>query len=176
MSGMRDGARKTERGGHMKRVRRWSFHVAAAISLLLFIAWLAIWSAHLLPHRGWWLWAFPHGQDSSFPAVGPDRFGVDFYWVSPPRNRWPAADMHWAGFHLKWFQATTKLGLRFMHILTVPSWFGMPLLITPAAVWACVQLRAKQRRRHRTESGLCAACGYDLRASPERCPECGESA
>jgi hypothetical protein len=50
-----------------------------------------------------------------------------------------------------------------------PHWF-LALLF---AILPAVHLRGILRTRRRNRAGLCPTCGYDLRATPDRCPECG---
>src|SRR5678815_1870794 len=42
----------------------------------------------------------------------------------------------------------------------------------PPLWWAAVRLRSHLRRRRQDGAGHCRRCGYDLRATPDRCPEC----
>jgi hypothetical protein len=50
-----------------------------------------------------------------------------------------------------------------------PHWLAALLFALLPAIW----VTGLVRRRRRVRGQRCAACGYDLRATPERCPECG---
>ena len=54
----------------------------------------------------------------------------------------------------------------------VPHWLVATAAAFPPLLW----LGGRWRRRRRRDNRLCAACGYELRATPGRCPECGTSA
>jgi hypothetical protein len=61
----------------------------------------------------------------------------------------------------------------------MPQWdafmtlgFPVEFLCLGLAAWIVV----RDVRTRRSVRGACSDCGYDLRASPERCPECGKSA
>jgi hypothetical protein len=57
-------------------------------------------------------------------------------------------------------------------IWMIPFWFFVAVSgVFPTIVVSRV-LREARERRHSLNQ-LCRACGYDLRATPERCPECG---
>jgi hypothetical protein len=58
-----------------------------------------------------------------------------------------------------------------VHIWGVPHWFPACLLMLPL-MWI-VYSYFRTRAERRIAQGLCGNCGYDMRASPDRCPECG---
>jgi hypothetical protein len=59
---------------------------------------------------------------------------------------------------------------RYGSTIEVPLWFI--LLVTSLPLQARLLWRQWERHRY-SMVGLCRKCGYDLRATPDRCPECG---
>jgi len=71
---------------------------------------------------------------------------------------------------------TSFNGIPYQHWwLALPYWF----LMIPFAALLPVWFRTEQHewrvgaQRRRFDRGLCPICGYDVQATPQRCPECG---
>jgi hypothetical protein len=61
-------------------------------------------------------------------------------------------------------------------VVSAPYWsLALLFAVVPGARAMTLSLGWARRRRCRRQ-GRCVACGYDLRGSPQRCPECGEEA
>lgn len=61
-----------------------------------------------------------------------------------------------------------KFGTSRGGLLAVPYWFPTILFAALPLAWLLVRVE-----RRGVPEGRCPACGYDLRATPDRCPECG---
>jgi hypothetical protein len=78
------------------------------------------------------------------------------------------------GFHDMW-----QLGYHnptWIQRIVLPYWaLAVPLALWPAGTIAGVTVRRQRRMlaQRRQRQGRCTGCGYDLRATPQRCPECG---
>ena len=177
----------------MHRRRRILLNSATAVSLVLCAATVALWV------RSYWVadrWNLTTGRGP------PYRYSLAATWAggacvtsareypdgrtyagsleAAPGLAWPHLlpgvqdrRVRWGFGRLGGRYVFTQDGVR----LTSYPWSGIAFpLWAPAAAFAAIPLYRVARfaaRRRRVRAGLCPACGYDLRATPEQCPECG---
>jgi hypothetical protein len=174
----------------MKRFRRRVFNVFAALSLLLCPATLALWIESEFASD-----FFYRADSTSQISVtwGAGELSLIFNQgpagSGPSRSEWHFNHMvHGISFAHQVVESlgqgrslSKQLGLLLVHhaksaswggqmsLVSIPFWFLVLVSCVLPLVWA-----GEARRIYRRQStGHCPNCGYDLRATPNRCPECG---
>ena len=172
----------------MKRLARILLNATTILSLLLCLAFAGLW---VLGH---WRWDVLYGVQSG-RAGAPSRFihvisgggGVAvFVGAHAPGEVPPGTPGQWhylsgPDVGIAYASHMSPGGRRFHHRwardangsvvagVVFPAWAAAAALaLLPAG-----RLTLAIRRRRRKRDGHCKHCGYDLRATPERCPECG---
>jgi hypothetical protein len=90
--------------------------------------------------------------------------GAGWMIDSDPQRTW----YHRLGFDFRYRRFVASTGAPGTDVIVMlPYWFVVLLSGVLPAIWLW-----KRWRRGATQ-GLCPGCGYDMRATPDRCPECG---
>lgn len=164
---------------------RWFFRLSTLLSLLLLLVTVAAWirscyvveqlsaslrqqsfTAELYPHAFWILYVNRPDTTEYHRWEQKDKI-IDQVLLAQIEA---SGEFHWNGLVFRHFiQASdncTYIQIR------IPFWSVTLLaLILPA-----VRFWLSRRHQKLTADHCCPRCGYDLRATPDRCPECGTPA
>jgi len=182
----------------MKGWRRCIFNGLAAISLVLCAATVALWvRSYLVIDAVSQLRYFPPDSGAatqdfkpiatlqytsieanqgealvarSLLQVGFARPGLDWHWTRRQPDISIVREPTWLGrLGFAWDSGHDLRGSTWR--IVVPIWtLAAATAVLP--LYSVLSLR-RRRRHYRRNRGLCESCGYDLRATPDRCPECG---
>jgi hypothetical protein len=158
----------------VRRLPRILLNVATALSLLLALATVALW---VRSYSVYDQFGVQVGQLSPRVSTTPGGLALLVVTMSPEEaaasDRWwwstDAIDSvsPWPGSTLGFKYENLQIATRTLRGVIIPGWFALLVMaLLPA-------YRLARRMCRRPKLGHCRHCGYDLRATPERCPECG---
>ena len=153
-------------------MKRRLFNLVTALSLLVCVAVVALWVRSYFVRD--MLYVPFGGRTAVIQSASGQLFTIvmrlsdEARWSRYPESTPSVPSRAGALLRVSW---DVRAGLP-SNYLIAPHWLAAALATLPAGVGAF--LRRRSRRHMRT--GACPSCGYDLRATPSRCPECGTEA
>jgi len=104
-------------------------------------------------------------DSADVPRVANTAIAVAEFGGFEPPPRW-----RWGGFNLHIERDRRRGNNKRLECVIMPDWLPLAMLVWPALM----ALRRWRRVRRWGRQGRCVNCGYDLRASGDRCSECGQ--
>jgi hypothetical protein len=195
--------RKSEGGGVLgpsgythcvRKIARYALGFLTVLSLLLAIASAALWIQSRIVDL-----TFLHfGQKQMYVRSGTGELSIQIntidwtLWAGKRPAGWSRVRSDWfgrrvaqqlgaevsfwnrLGFAARRFEWAQEGMVSELRIIVVPYWFLLALA-TPLPARLLLRGLSSRRRRQLAAAGRCTTCGYDLRGTPARCPECGST-